>query len=147
MDKKTLDTLKLLQERLDMLINLTPSGEFRNQLTDENINVLTLINESESLIEEKFFQITSNGADDEFDGNQVLRLKAGDIGTLNIFRTEDRITVDVYSADDDDYVDSMSVTDDDLKLISCDNCKHINREDDLFCKTCVNYSNFDKYVD
>jgi tRNA(Ile2) C34 agmatinyltransferase TiaS len=47
MEKRLLDTLIALQKRLDMLINLTPTGTERNTMTEENIIALTLINEYE----------------------------------------------------------------------------------------------------
>ncbi len=46
MKKRLLDTLIALQKRLDLLINLTPTGNERNIMTEENIIALTLINES-----------------------------------------------------------------------------------------------------
>lgn len=42
-----LEALKITQKRLESLINATPSGELRNQLTQENINALTAISKAE----------------------------------------------------------------------------------------------------
>ena len=39
------DAVVALQPYLERLINLTPSSELRNIMTDENIRVLTLLNE------------------------------------------------------------------------------------------------------
>lgn len=38
-----LEMLRILQKRLEILINLTPTGDKRNQLTEENILTLHLI--------------------------------------------------------------------------------------------------------
>jgi len=38
-----LEALIILQKRLEMLINLTPTGEKRNQLTEDNIKALLAI--------------------------------------------------------------------------------------------------------
>ena len=38
-----LESLTILQQRLEMLINLIPTGEKRNQLTEENIKALLII--------------------------------------------------------------------------------------------------------
>lgn len=38
-----LSACEVLQMRLEMLINLTPTSELRNQLTEENIMVMALI--------------------------------------------------------------------------------------------------------
>lgn len=42
---ETLKSLISLQKRLDTLIMLTPTGEERNAMTEENIIVLNLIND------------------------------------------------------------------------------------------------------
>ena len=42
--RELFDTVVLLQKRLEILINLTPTGEKRNGFTEENIKVLELIN-------------------------------------------------------------------------------------------------------
>jgi len=39
-----LETLTVLQKRLETLINLTPTSSKRNKLTEENIRALQLIN-------------------------------------------------------------------------------------------------------
>ena len=42
---KMLQALILQQQRLEMLINLTPTGDLRNQLCDENIALMQLFND------------------------------------------------------------------------------------------------------
>jgi 3-oxoacyl-[acyl-carrier-protein] synthase III len=42
-----LKMLKLAQNRLDLLICVTPTGKHRNQLTEDNISILQAIKEAE----------------------------------------------------------------------------------------------------
>ena len=44
MGKKLYKVLKTRHRMLDLLINLTPTGAHRNHLTNENINIIHLMN-------------------------------------------------------------------------------------------------------
>jgi len=46
-NKELLDALKKQQKNLEILINLTPSGKFRNELCDQNISLLNLLDKYE----------------------------------------------------------------------------------------------------
>ena len=42
-DERLVPVIKVLQKRLELLINMTPSGAERNTMTEENICVLTIL--------------------------------------------------------------------------------------------------------